>query len=58
MAAAREKAALAERERAAEMHALHREYLPELEPFFRELYALGMVSGWRAIQNVTIKEDR
>ncbi len=53
-----EELALGERERAraAGLRALHKERLPEWEPFFRALYELGMVPGWRAIRRIQLKE--
>lgn len=41
-----------ERARAAEMRAKHKAWLPEFEGFFKTLYELGLVPGWRAIVKV------
>lgn len=46
------------RERAVEMRGMHKQYLPDWEPFFRGLYELGLVPGWRAIVRLDLKEKR
>lgn len=39
-----------------QMRADHRQYLPEFEPFIKELYELGMVDGWRCLKTVVVFE--
>ena len=53
-------AALTERDRnlAAERAKLFKEHFPHAIEFFRGMYELGMVPGWRAIVRFDIKEKR
>lgn len=37
-----------------ELRADLHQYLPEMEPFIKELYALGMVDGWRCLKEVKV----
>lgn len=37
-----------------ELRADLHQHLPEMEPFIKELYALGMVDGWRCLKEVTV----
>lgn len=53
---------LSERERAriAGFPALHKRCFTGTvhEQFFRDLYALGLIDGWRAIQRIDLKEKQ
>jgi hypothetical protein len=42
--------------RVAENKALVEAHLPEMLPFFRDLYAEGLVDGWRAVVSVSVFE--
>ena len=48
----------AERERIAGNYALVKEHLPEIVPFIKELHAVGLIDGLRAIQNVQIIQGK
>ncbi len=37
-----------------ELRADLHQHLPEMEPFIKELYALGMVDGWRCLKEVKV----
>lgn len=41
-----------ERERVQQLLERHRRVFPEGDQFFRDLFALGMVPGWRALLDV------
>lgn len=41
-----------ERERVKQLVERHRQVFPEGDQFFRDLFALGMVPGWRALLEV------
>ena len=34
------------------------EHMPELVPLIRALYAEGLIDGWRAVRNCTLKESK
>jgi hypothetical protein len=34
------------------------QHMPEFEPFIMELYALGMVDGWRCLKEVKVLKSR
>lgn len=44
----------AERERIAGNFALVKQHLPELAPFIKELHAVGLIDGLRAINRVEV----
>lgn len=46
----------AEEERVAENRAFILTHLPELVPFIKDLHAVGLVDGWRAVQNCRIEK--
>ena len=48
----------AEQERAAANRALVREHLPEVLPFIKELHELGMIDGWRNVEEVTVTPNQ
>lgn len=44
-------------ERLRQLRADLHQHLPEMEPFIKKLYALGMVDGWRCLKDVTVFES-
>ena len=44
----------AEHARIAANIKLHKKHLPEFAPFVKELHAVGLIDGWRAIQHIEI----
>lgn len=44
----------AEHARIAANNKLHKLLLPEFAPFVKELHAVGLIDGWRAIQKIEV----
>lgn len=43
-----------ERARIAANVELHKKHLPEFAPLIKELHAVGLIDGWRAIQKIEV----